>query len=184
MTGPRLASLLGPVPDLRVEKEARWADPSVLPAGILPGMQLSFDARPAPFVPEPGPWGEQHMDGQEGGLGKWARPALPPAAAQKVHFAGHAPQTCLPAKLKRVIYDVAEMVGDVRVISTFRDPSRNRRVGGATRSMHLECRAIDFFVPKPHKDLVAYLKSRPEVGGYKRYPWGFYHIDTGPRRTW
>ena len=26
--------------------------------------------------------------------------------------------------------------------------------------------------------------SETEVGGYKRYPGGHYHIDNGPRRTW
>ena len=32
--------------------------------------------------------------------------------------------------------------------------------------------------------VIAFLKAQPEVGGYKRYSSGHYHIDTGPRRTW
>jgi uncharacterized protein YcbK (DUF882 family) len=29
-----------------------------------------------------------------------------------------------------------------------------------------------------------FLARMPGVGGYNRYPSGFYHIDNGPKRTW
>ena len=49
----------------------------------------------------------------------------------------------------------------------------------------LRCQAIDFRVMgSHHKGLLQYLALREDVGGLKRYPLGFYHIDTGPRRTW
>ena len=83
-----------------------------------------------------------------------------------------------------VIYDVAERFGEVQILSTFRDPDRNRRVGGAPRSFHLRCKAIDFRVKGNNTGLLQYLEQRAEVGGLKRYPLGFFHIDTGPRRTW
>ena len=109
---------------------------------------------------------------------------VPSAVLQKVHFQSDTPERCLPGDLMNVIYDVAEKFGEVQVLSTFRDPDRNRRVGGATRSYHLRCQAIDFRVVNRSPGLLEYLEKRAEVGGLKRYPLGFYHIDTGPRRSW
>ena len=103
---------------------------------------------------------------------------------KKVHFQEHTPDRCLPNRLMAVINDVAEQFGDVQILSTFRDPERNRRVGGAPRSYHLRCEAIDFRVKGHTSGLLSYLEQREEVGGLKRYPLGFFHIDTGPRRTW
>lgn len=109
---------------------------------------------------------------------------VPRRLVEKVHFQDHTPNRCLPNDLMDVIYDVAERFGEVQILSTFRDPDRNRRVGGAPRSFHLRCQAIDFRVIGRSAGLFAYLENRPEVGGLKRYPLGFYHIDTGPRRSW
>jgi uncharacterized protein YcbK (DUF882 family) len=50
--------------------------------------------------------------------------------------------------------------------------------------MHLACRAVDFRVHGKSRGLTKFLLSQKEVGGYNRYPSGFYHIDNGPRRTW
>lgn len=119
------------------------------------------------------------------GLHKRAgRPRVPNEIVQKVHFQDHTPERCLPNDLMNVIYDVAEKFGEVQILSTFRDPERNRRVGGAPHSYHLRCQAIDFRVRGRNPGLLQYLAARDEVGGLKRYPLGFYHIDTGPRRTW
>lgn len=109
---------------------------------------------------------------------------VPKAVIEKVHFQSDTPNRCLPTELMNVIYDVAERFGDVQVLSTFRDPERNRRVGGAPQSFHLRCQAIDFRVTGRQPGLLDYLEQRADVGGVKRYPLGFYHIDTGPRRTW
>lgn len=103
---------------------------------------------------------------------------------QRVHFEGHARNDCLPASLMTVIYDVAERFGAVRIISTYRDRRHNARVGGATRSMHLDCRAIDFIVSGNRKGLIAYLRTRPEVGGIGYYPGSHLHIDDGAHRSW
>ena len=61
---------------------------------------------------------------------------------------------------------------------------RNRMVGGKKRSYHLKCQAVDFRVKGNNRGLSRFLRSHPSVGGFKRYASGFYHIDTGPRRTW
>ena len=91
---------------------------------------------------------------------------------------------CVPPKLKRTLRAVSREFGAVRIHSTHRWPFENRRKGGKPKSYHLTCRAVDFSVEGDPDGVVEFLKARSEVGGYSRYPQGFYHIDTGPRRTW
>jgi uncharacterized protein YcbK (DUF882 family) len=93
---------------------------------------------------------------------------------------------CTPLQLKSAITKVAKNFGPVRVHSTHRWPLENKRKGGKPKSYHLTCRAVDFSVQggSPN-EIKNYLKSMWEVGGYSYYPRGnFFHIDTGPRRTW
>jgi len=91
---------------------------------------------------------------------------------------------CVPWKLKTVLNKVSQRYGPVTVHSTHRWMFENWRKGGASRSYHLACKAVDFSVRGDPAGVMEYLISRPEVGGYSRYPKGFYHIDVGPRRTW
>lgn len=91
---------------------------------------------------------------------------------------------CVPGKLKRVLKKVSRRYGTVTVHSTKRWWLENRRKGGARKSLHLKCRAVDFSVDGDPASVIAYLKSQSAVGGYKHYSSGHYHIDTGPRRTW
>ncbi len=95
---------------------------------------------------------------------------------------------CVPWSLKRVLRRVAYRYGDVVVFSTWRSPWHNRRVGGASASLHKTCRAVDFKVRGADmNEVYRYVKSQPAVGGHKLYParrGGHIHIDTGPRRTW
>ncbi|HEV2559983.1 MAG TPA: D-Ala-D-Ala carboxypeptidase family metallohydrolase [Microvirga sp.] len=95
-----------------------------------------------------------------------------------------APTECLPDGLARVVADVAERFGPVSIESTHRSRGHNARAGGARRSLHLDCRAVDFRVKARARDVVAYLRSRPEVGGLKVYRTGIIHIDDGDRRSW
>ncbi len=91
---------------------------------------------------------------------------------------------CVPRKLKKVLNRVAKRYGSVQVHSTKRWWLENWWKGGARNSYHLKCRAVDFSVRGNPSSVIAYLKAQPEVGGYKHYSSGHYHIDTGPRRTW
>lgn len=91
---------------------------------------------------------------------------------------------CLPGDLKTVLQRVTERYGKITVSSTHRSRRHNRRVGGARKSMHLQCRAIDFRVHGPHRGLLSFLRTQPGVGGTKRYRSGYYHIDNGDRRSW
>ncbi|MEM9945468.1 MAG: D-Ala-D-Ala carboxypeptidase family metallohydrolase, partial [Cyanobacteria bacterium P01_D01_bin.36] len=55
-------------------------------------------------------------------------------------------------KMAAVMQEIREMFGNkpIRVNSWYRDPVTNRRVGGASRSRHLEGDAIDFVIPGIH----------------------------------
>jgi hypothetical protein len=79
-----------------------------------------------------------------------------------------APTQCLPGDLQAVVADVASRLGSVSVES-------NHRSSG---------RAIDFRVRTRARGVMAYLRSRPEVGGLKVYRNGIIHIDNGERRSW
>jgi hypothetical protein len=97
----------------------------------------------------------------------------------------NAEDSCLPPRLKQVLVDVAERFGPIVVWSTNRPPTRNRQAGGARQSYHLDCRAIDFRpVNGGNSRIIAYLRTRIEIGGWNIYRNGLIHIDDGPRRTW
>lgn len=91
---------------------------------------------------------------------------------------------CVPLRLKFALRKVSRRFGPVTVHSTYRSPFENWRKGGKPRSYHLTCRAVDFSVRDDPDGVGQYLRTLPAVGGHSRYPEGFYHVDTGPRRTW
>lgn len=95
-----------------------------------------------------------------------------------------APTRCLPGDLTGVVAQVAERFGEVRIMSTHRTKRHNRRAGGAPRSMHLSCRAIDFRVAARGRAVMAFLRDHPAVGGLKMYRSGLIHIDDGEPRSW
>ena len=105
------------------------------------------------------------------------------AAGARVATAGK-PWDCVPGRLKAVLGQVARKYGRVIVNSTHRSRVYNRKIGGKRSSYHLRCQAVDFRVTGSTKGLTRFLAGHKLVGGYKRYSSGFYHIDTGPKRTW
>jgi hypothetical protein len=102
----------------------------------------------------------------------------------KGNVSWNAPSGCVPGALKSVLAQVSQKFGPVVVNSSVRGHKHNRRVGGARRSWHLKCMAVDFRVRGRTKGLYAFLRSHGSVGGLHRYPSGFFHIDLGPKRTW
>jgi hypothetical protein len=89
---------------------------------------------------------------------------------------------CLASNLRSIVASLASSFGSVTVNSTCRSRSHNRRVGGASRSWHLTGNAVDFRVHGGNLARVsAYLRAN--VGGFKHYGGGRYHIDNGPRRS-
>jgi uncharacterized protein YcbK (DUF882 family) len=105
-----------------------------------------------------------------------------PRGTSRVNY--RAPAKCVPASLRAVIAKVSKRYGPITVNSTYRSPGKNRKIGGRGKSMHLSCRAVDFRVHGSTRGLMNFLLAQKAVGGYNRYPSGFYHIDNGPRRTW
>ncbi len=99
---------------------------------------------------------------------------------------GMTPSWCTPLPLKIALTKIAKKFGPIRVHSSHRWPLENKRKGGKSKSYHLTCRAVDFSVQGGSPQAIkSYIKSLWEVGGYSYYPRGnFFHIDTGPRRTW
>ncbi len=94
---------------------------------------------------------------------------------------------CFPRRLKKLLRKISAHYGKpVIIISGYRSPRHNRRVGGARRSQHMRCTAADFRVPGVSKFALArYAKSLPGRGGVGTYcRSGFIHLDVGPRRSW
>lgn len=112
-----------------------------------------------------------------------AKPAV--HTSGRIATNGHA-MSCLPRDLRRVLNEVAANFGPIRINSTDRSHSHNRRVGGAPRSLHLECRAVDFAYHGNRRGaLLKFLRNHDAVGGLGNYGHGGHiHIDDGPHRSW
>lgn len=107
---------------------------------------------------------------------------LRPAEEKPFLFHGKSIPSCMPRSLRRALADVVANFGPVTITSTHRSRSHNRRVGGASRSLHLTCQAIDFKVSASRRQVVAFLRKHSGVGGLILYR-SHIHIDTGPRHV-
>ncbi|NOZ31824.1 MAG: YcbK family protein [Alphaproteobacteria bacterium] len=69
------------------------------------------------------------------------------------------------------------------VTSGYRSPWRNGSVGGARKSLHMKCQAVDVFVPGVSKArLIKFMRRQSVVGGIGCYPGRkFIHIDVRKR---
>lgn len=94
--------------------------------------------------------------------------------------------SCFPKRLTGILRDAERHFrGRVIVTSGYRSKAYNRRVGGATRSQHLNCRAADVRIPGVSKTaLFRYLRRHPKAGGVGIYRSQYVHIDIGRKRTW
>ena len=70
-----------------------------------------------------------------------------------------------------------------RIDSGFRAKEHNKKVGGASRSEHINGQAFDVRVPRSHR--ASFYEAATEAG-FKGYGWGnsTVHIDTGKQRWW
>ena len=78
-----------------------------------------------------------------------------------------------------------------RVLSSYRSPAYNRRVGGVSRSQHLQFNALDITIKgvsakRVYERLLEWRQEGRFTGGLGYYPSsGFVHIDTrGYNATW
>lgn len=71
------------------------------------------------------------------------------------------------------------------IVSAYRSPEHNRRVGGAKNSYHMLGRAFDVSMANhdPHEfEAAARAVGFTGIGYYPKS--GFMHVDTGPARSW
>lgn len=94
--------------------------------------------------------------------------------------------SCFPRRLIGIIHDAERHFGGkVIVTSGYRSKVYNRRVRGATRSQHMNCKAADMRIPGVSKTkLHAYLLRHPKRGGVGIYRSKWIHVDVGSRRQW
>jgi hypothetical protein len=164
---------------------------ATLPALVVLALAIPADAGTLPEPSNPQVrigahvFGEEHAHLLKDSLFDKISPLVLAAMPRgKAYIDYKAPAKCVPERLRNVLNRVSAKYGPITVNSTVRSRSRNRSVGGREKSYHLNCQAVDFRVHAGASGLIGFLSSAKDVGGLKRYPAGYYHIDTGPRRSW
>ena len=104
-----------------------------------------------------------------------------------------------PRKLWKKVVPTLRIVDDLRdsfgkpctILSSYRSPDYNRKVGGATHSQHLGFTALDISIKgvsakRVYERLLKWRQEGRFTGGLGYYPsTGFVHIDTrGRNATW
>ena len=92
----------------------------------------------------------------------------------------------------RIVDELRESFGKpCRILSSYRSPDYNRKVGGAALSQHKEFTALDITIDgispqRVYDRLIEWRKAGKFTGGLGLYPSsGFVHIDTrGNNATW
>ena len=175
---------------LKLSRFVRRFALAILSAGVVVGTGLGGASAGTIFTESPKhivavhDFGEEHAFLGESIYDKMDAVTLAALPRGVPHIAYLAPSNCVPSGLKAVLAQVSKKFGPITVNSTFRSSGKNRKIGGKGHSMHLSCRAVDFRVHGNTGGLMQWLASNRGVGGYNRYPAGFYHIDNGPKRTW
>lgn len=87
---------------------------------------------------------------------------------------------CLPKVVCKTMREVADRFGTVKIVSSYRPAADNAKRGGAKKSMHIQCRAVDFLVPgydrrNTQQELANFLENKP--GRYNVYCTGRTHFD-------
>lgn len=103
-----------------------------------------------------------------------------PAFAKPHHHGGGGESGCIPSSLRSTLAEVKQRFGHVEVISAHRPGATIS--GSGRRSLHADCRAVDFNPPPgKYKQVVAWLHANHR-GGVGTYSCGMHHIhiDNGP----
>lgn len=90
---------------------------------------------------------------------------------------GRTPTDCLPEPLRRILADVASAFGEVTLVSTEILNTGNHYRGSARHRFHQDCEAVDFRVAGDPREVVRWLRGRPDVGGVASYRNGVIHVD-------
>jgi len=92
--------------------------------------------------------------------------------------------TQLQAKINTI---ASEYGKSFTITSAYRDPVHNEKIGGASKSQHIQRKAVDIVLSNATKqDTLRFVEisSRNGIGGIGVYRPGVIHIDIGPRRAW
>ena len=88
-----------------------------------------------------------------------------------------APLDCLPEALRTVLTALEARFGSVKVVATTHLQTQNHSSGSARANMHAACKAVDIKTSHEPKEVMAFLRSRPEVGGTNSYRNNVVHFD-------
>jgi hypothetical protein len=88
-----------------------------------------------------------------------------------------APIECLPEGLRAVLADVETRFGPVVIVSTTHLHTDNHSPGSIREKLHFVCKAVDIKTPHQPNEVIAFLRSRPEVGGINAYRNRVIHFD-------
>lgn len=108
--------------------------------------------------------------------GIWPDEPLPGPAAKR-ETAAAAPTDCLPGELRAVLTDIQGRFSPVMVVSTTKLHTDNHSPDSTREKLHHACQAVDIKTAHPAAEVMAYLRSRPEVGGVNTYRNGVIHFD-------
>jgi len=118
----------------------------------------------------------------------WAEFASRDGAPFPTEVLNHLP--ALAAMLEQLREALAEEIGrpaPLIVVSGYRSPAHNVKVGGVPNSYHTRGMAADVVCQQAFPSMVQRVALRLQtqgiVGGVGRYA-GFTHVDIGPRRAW
>lgn len=94
--------------------------------------------------------------------------------------------SCFPQELLRLVNELRNRFGTVEINSANRSRTHNIQVGGARRSQHLTCNAMDFKIPGVSRQevklfLTANFRGRAGIGFYCN---DRFHLDVGNPRQW
>jgi hypothetical protein len=84
---------------------------------------------------------------------------------------------CLPKELRAVLDDLGTQFGTLTVVSTTELRTDNHAPGGIRAKLHQSCKAVDFRAPGRVDEILAYLRTRPEIGGINSYRNNLIHLD-------
>jgi hypothetical protein len=89
----------------------------------------------------------------------------------------NAPIDCLPEGLRALLADVETRFGPVTIVSTTHLHTANHSPGSIREKLHFGCKAVDIKTPHQPNEVIAFLRSRPEVGGINTYRNQVIHFD-------
>lgn len=183
---PDAHAAAAPVPAAPAAAPPPAPAPPAPAAPALPAAEPSTQAAAAPPPPEPPlPAADSPA---EPPVDAPAEPPAGPRPETATAALGHwvvesprAPMQCLPERIRGVLTELAQAVGEVEIVSTTELHTDNHSPGSVRAKMHADCKAVDLRVRGKLAEAVAHLRAQPELGAVQSYRNGVIHLDFEPR---